>query len=321
MDGKVSIIIPDRNGQPYLQQTVDDLLAKAEGDIEVIVVSDGTWPDPPLKTHPKVIQIHHGTHFDNPGMRESINKGIAISKGKYIMKIDEHCSVGQGFDRILKEDCEEGWVIIPRRKRWDAEEWKMIEDGRPDIDYMAIEYPYRKVFDKTQGLHGAEWKRPERADFVIDDTPTMQGSCYFMLRSTWDALLPDGLRSDLYGTFTQEAQEISMAAWLSGGSVKVNKKTYYAHFHKGKRGKGYGFSNEQYRKHMEGTEKGRLYCIDKWLNADNYFYDFQWFINTKFPDMPGWEDDWQARLKEDRAKDYSNLPAEQRPDWFDNNKK
>jgi glycosyltransferase involved in cell wall biosynthesis len=318
---KVSIIIPDRNGQPYLQQTIDDLLVKAEGDIEIIVAADGVWPDPIIKAHPKVTVIHFGEVHNNLGMREAINKGVNISTGKYIMKIDEHCSVGQGFDRLLKAECKPDWVVIPRRKRWDAEEWKLIEDGRPDIDYMYIEYPYLKPFDKTQGLHGAEWKRPDRAKYMIDDTPTMQGSCYFMHRVYWDKLFPNGLDSEQYGTFTQEAQEISMAAWLSGGRVVVNKRTYYAHFHKGKRGKGYGFSNEQYKKHMAGTEKGRLYCIDYWLNTKDYLHDFDWFINVKFPNMPGWEGDWRARLAADKNKDYSNLPPEQRPDWFANNTK
>lgn len=313
----VSIIIPDRNGQPYLQKTIDGLLAAASGQIEIIVVCDGVWPDPPLKTHPSVIVLHHGTVHDNPGMRASINRGVAISKGKYIMKIDEHCAVDQGFDKKLKADCEDNWVVIPRRKRWDAENWKMIEDGRPPVDYMYIEYPYRKEFDKTQGLHGAEWKRPDRKDILIDDNPTMQGSSYFMTRKYWDKLFPEGLDDENYGTFTQEAQEISMAAWLSGGRVVVNKKTWYAHFHKGKRGKGYGFSREQYKRHMEGTERGRLYCIKKWLNTKDYKYDFDWFINEKFPDMPGWEGDWKKRLETDKAKDYSNL--EHKPDWYENN--
>jgi glycosyltransferase involved in cell wall biosynthesis len=328
---KVSIVIPDRNGQPYLQQTIDDLIAKAEGEIEIIVAADGIWPDPPLKEQKPVTLLHHGTPHNNLGMRASINRAIALSNGEYIMKIDEHCTVGQGFDRILKEDCGEKDVVIPRRKRWDAENWVMIEDGRPDIDYMYLEYPFLKEFDKTQGLHGAEWKRPERAIVQIDDTPTMQGSCYFVRRAWWDTIIPLGLDDTRYGTFTQEAQEISMASWLFGGSVKVNKKTYYAHFHKGKRGKGYGFSNEQYRRHMEGNERGRLFCINYWIN-NGHFSDpifshirtkqpFSWLINEKFPTMPGWDGDWQTRLEKDKNKDYSNLPPEQRPDWFENNTK
>lgn len=318
MKDKVSIIIPDRNGQPFLQQTIDGLLSAAEGDIEVIVVADGVWPDPVLKQHPQVILLHHGTVHDNYGMRESINKGIAISSGKYIMKIDEHCQVPPGFDTILKADCDDDWVVVPRRKRLDAENWKLQEDGRPDIDYMYIEYPFAKEFDKTQGLHGAEWREraKERASILVDDNPTMQGSCYFTTRAYWDKLFPNGMDNENYGSFTQEAQEISMAVWFSGGRFIVNKKVWYAHYHKGKRGKGYGFSREQYKKHMEGTERGRLYCINKWLNTKEYLHDFEWFIN-RFPDMPGWEGDWKARLEADKKKDYSNLADKK--DWYANN--
>src|SRR5947208_3425140 len=88
----VSVIIPSRSDQ-WLQKTVDDLFAKAEGEVEVIVVYDGRWADPILKDHPNLIQIHHGILSDNLGMRESINVGVAVSKGEYIMVIDEQCGV------------------------------------------------------------------------------------------------------------------------------------------------------------------------------------------------------------------------------------
>ena len=314
----VSVIIPSRN-EEFLQKTIDDLLAKAKESIEVIVALDGYWPKTLLKDDPRVIIFHQGTIHNSRGMRASINDGVALSKGKYIMKTDEHCMFDEGFDVKLKADCKDNWVVVPRRKRLEPESWTLIEDGRSDIDYMYVEYPYLKPYDKTQGLHGAEWRRPDRANILIDDTPTMQGSCYFMHKIYWDKLFPNGLDDVNYGTFTQEAQEISMAAWLSGGRVIANKKTFYAHFHKGKRGKGYGFSNEQYRKHMEGTEKGRLYCIEKWLYTREYKHDFDWFINEKFPDMPGWEGNWRKRLEIDKNKDYSKL--ENKKSWFENNQK
>lgn len=326
MEGKVvknllSIIIPDRQGQPYLQKTIDGLLSNAEEEIEIIVVCDGTWPNPALTDDPRVKIIHHGTHFENLGMRTSINRGIAVSRGEYIMKIDEHCMVDRGFDLKLKLNCEDDWVVIPRRYRLDADEWRLeeyqilsngdiIPDAinykhiRPPVDYMAIDYPYQRPGDKTCGLHGAEWKRPDREELLIDDTPSMQGSCYFMKRSYWDKMFPNGLNPEFYGEFTQEAQEISLTAWLSGGRVVVNKKTWYAHMHKGKRGKGYGFSNEQYKKHMEGTERGRVYCIDYWLNTKDFEHDWKWFISGLFPDMPGWEN-WQERIIKDAEFDYS----------------
>lgn len=107
-----------------------------------------------------------------------------------------------------------------------------------------------------------------------------------------------------------------MKCWLSGGRVVVNKKTWYAHWHKGSKGKGYGFSNEQYKRHLAGTERGRLYCIDYWINnrwADR-LHDFEWLIEKFNP--PGWEN-WQERIKVDQQQDFSSTYAgkEYQPTW------
>lgn len=290
---KLSIIIPSRCDE-YLQQTIDDLLAKSElgNQLEIIVVFDGIWSEKPLKVDPRVKIIHQGVSRICPGMREGINAGISLSMGEYVMKIDEHCMVDQGYDVKLIADCQPDWVVIPRRYRLDADTWSLSTDKRPPVDYMHIDFPYQRPKDKTCGLHGGIWNRPERSEIMIDDTPTMQGSCYFTSRKHWDNIVGK-LSTEKYGPFTMEAQEISMPTWLSGGRVVVNKKTFYAHHHKGKKGKGYGFSNEQWRQHAEGNERGRLYAIDYWLNTKNYKYDWKWFINERFPGMPGWSLSWE----------------------------
>jgi glycosyltransferase involved in cell wall biosynthesis len=304
---QTSVIIPSRIDE-FLSKTIEDILDKATNEIEVIVILDGYWCGDVLGDE-RVTYIHHGTQHNSRGMRDSINKGIALSRGKYIMKIDEHCMLDEGFDDKLAADCEDNWVVIPRRKRLDAEAWKLVEDGRRDIDYMYITYPYTEPGTNCTGLHGSEWKqrRDERLDVLIDDTPSMQGSCYFMTRKHWDKTI-GFLDSTNYGHFTQEAQEIGMKTWLSGGRMVVNKKTWYAHFHKGKRpkGKGYGFSNQQYRDHAVSVERGRLYCIDYWLNTKDYPLDWNWFVTEKFPDMPGWTTDWRERVEKDKEKDYKN---------------
>jgi len=303
----LSVIIPSRQG-PYLQQTIDDLLSKAEEEIEVIVVLDGWWPSPMIRDDKRVKVIHHGTQHNSRGMRHSINVGMAISKGKYVMKIDEHCMVDQGFDVKLKADCEEDWVVIPRRERLDPDAWKLIKDGRPPIDYMYIAYPYERPNDKTCGLHGSEWKElyKERLDILIDDTMSMQGSCYFMTKKHWEKIGP--LDDKAYGSFTQEAQEIGNKTWFSGGRMVVNKKTWYAHMHKGSKGKGYGFSNAQYRKHMEGMERGRQFCIDFWVNDKwpDRIHDWEWFVQKFWP-VPTWPENWKERLPIDAQQAYKEV--------------
>lgn len=299
----LSVILPSR-ANSYLQETIDDLLKHAEEEIEIIAVLDGVWPETPLREDKRVRIIHHGTPHNNRGMRASINAGMALAKGKYLMKLDEHCSVDQGFDKKLKADCEDNWVVIPRRYRLLPETWTLEKDGRPPVDYMYLAYPYERPFDKTCGLHGSEWKRPDRKDILIDDTMSWQGSCYFMTKKHWEWL--GGLDATNYGQFTQEAQEIGNKTWLGGGRLVVNKKTWYAHSHKGSRGKGYGFSNAQYQEHMKGTERGRLFCIDYWLHNkwEKRVHDFEWLLEKFWP-VPTWPENWQEQIKIDAEKDYS----------------
>lgn len=302
----LSVIIPSRSPQ-YLQKTIDDLLAKATGEIEILIILDGIWPDTMLKDDKRVRIIHHGTVHDSRGMRHSINQGVALSRGEFIMKIDEHCMVEQGFDKKLITDCEDNWVVIPRRYRLDAENWTIIEDGRKPIDYMRIDYPYQRPYDKTCGLHGAEDRQRyhDRKEFLIDDTMTSQGSFYFMNRKHWDTTIKR-MEDEHYSPFTMEAQEISNKTWLSGGRVIVNKKTWYAHHHKGSTGKGYGFSTEQYKRHAEMNEKGRLWAIEYWLNTKDYKYDFDWLLKKFWP-VEGWPENWKEQVKIDRLQDYSTL--------------
>ncbi len=302
----LSIVVPSRDSR-WLQKTVDDLLDKAIAKVEVIVVIDGYGP-PKLAKHPRlkvVVQEHKG-------MREAINTGMALASGEYVMKADEHTMWDKGYDLKLIDDCEDDWVVVPRRYRLDPEKWEIIEDGRPPIDYMFIDYPFYVPYDSTQGLHGAEWKRPDRADILIDDLMTFQGSAYFMSKKHWERL--GGLDTSLYGPFTHESQEISNKTWLSGGRCVVNKKTWYAHLHKGKKyGTGYGFTTKQWIQMKADMEFGRRACMDIWLNnkEPGMIYDWKWLIDKFWP-VPHWPQDWQGRLKTDAVKDWSNLGE---PTW------
>ena len=300
----LSIIIPTRN-EIYLAKTIDDILAKAKGAIEIIAVLDGYWPNPPLKSDPRLIILHHGTLTKNKGMRPGINRGMAIAKGKYVMKVDGHCLFDEGFDSKLEADCEENWVVIPRRYRLDAENWKIAKDRRPPIDYNYLTYPYLRIHDSHCGLHGADWRERyyKRKKILIDDTMSCQGSCYFTTRKWWYKTVRP-LESKIYGPFTQEAQEICNKTWLAGGRVVVNKKTWYAHYHKGSRGRNYGFTNAQYAVHQAEKERGRKNCIDYWINNKwpDRIHDFEWLVQKFWP-IPGWPENWKEQLIIDKKRE------------------
>lgn len=221
---KLSIIIPARN-EKYLEETILDLFLKAGGDIEIIVNLDGYWPE---IVHPKVIYIHRG---ESRGMRAGINSAAAIATGEYLMKTDAHCMFDQNFDLKLLASAEPKTIIVPRRYRLDPIKWEIIEDGRPPIDRMRL----------TADLHGKDWQEGN-TDALIEETPSSQGSCWFMPKEYFYEL--ELMDEATYGTFWSEFQEIGLKCWLSGGRVLVNKKTWYAHWHKDKRGYNLNEKNE-----------------------------------------------------------------------------
>jgi glycosyltransferase involved in cell wall biosynthesis len=248
----LSIIIPSRN-EKFLNNTISELLLKARGDIEIIVILDGYWEIPIADE-----RVHYIHFTDARGMRNAINQGVALSRQKYIMKIDGHCMVDEGFDLKLIADCEPNWVVIPRRKRLDADNWKIQDVGKPDIDYMYLSYPNNPKDFGGASLHGRVWdklnKQEELKNDEIVDLMSFQGSCWFMHRDYFYEL--ELMDEKNYGQFANEAQEIGLKSWLSGGRVVRNKKTWYAHLHKGKKhGRGYFLNKKELDKGAQYTKK------------------------------------------------------------------
>lgn len=284
----ISFLIPSRN-ERFLPQTVDDIYRNARGAFEVIVVLDGYWADPILPDRPGLSIIHHAKP---KGMRASINHAAAIAKGDYLCKTDAHCMFAEGFDVTLLADIQEYQIVIPRRKRLDAENWAIQDVGKPDIDlhYMSCPLTNRDGFS----MHGCIWPEKDRTrlDILIDETPSFQGSFWLMHRN-WFFDFLGGMSEVGYGTFTQEPTEIGMKTWLGGGQVVVNKKTWYAHLHKGKKyGRGYHQNKQEI---LAGHEySARYWMNNKWEERK---HDFEWFVD-RFAPMPTWAADWKTKWKE-----------------------
>ncbi len=246
----ISVIIPSYK-DPLLQNTIDSLLKNAVGEIEIIAVLDGYWPNPPLifseEDNKKVIQLHLGK---NRGMREAINAGVAISKGEFIMRTDEHCMFGPAFDLILTSRFKDNWIMYPMRYFLDPVKWERM-DILPNI--------YNKLLiDTNHGkFSGVDWKTREkgREDKIIDESMAMQGSCWIMKRSWWDKVIVR-LETEGYGPLYQDSHEMVFKTWKAGGRLMVHKGTWHAHKHR-----------DFPRTHNYGSkeaEPGWKYSLDLW---------------------------------------------------------
>lgn len=288
---RVSVLIPSRN-ERFLVQTVQDVLAKARGDVEVIVCLDGY--DTPVSDDPRVRVIRHP---EAQGMRSCINDAASIATGEYLLKVDAHAMFEIGYNSILSADCDDNWIVIPRRWSLDAENWCIEPNRKGPRDYHYLCYPDPHK-EHDGGMHGVEW--PERtrvrADsrYDIDDTMSFQGSCWFMRTSHWKRL--GGMSECGYGGFSQEPQEIGNKTWLSGGRVVVNKRTWYAHLHKGKRyGRMYSISQRE-------IIAAHNWSAKHWMRNEEpqMVHKLEWLID-KFAPVPTWCGDWRAQASIDYA--------------------
>ena len=281
---RVSVLIPSRN-ERFLPQTVADVLSKAAGDVEVVVVLDGYWPDPALPDDSRLKILHRG---QAQGMRPALNAATRIATGEYMLKLDAHCLIAQGYDEALKADyLEDNWIVIPRRYALDPEAWA-IDNSNPKypVDYHYLSNAYERPDDPNCGLHGTPWaaRRDSRSHVELDEEMSSQGSCWFMSRTHWNRL--GDMEMSRYGNFYMEMQELGLKTWLGGGALMVNKKTWYAHLWKGKvYGRGYALGANSHR-------PGKEFAVDYWMRDQwpQATRTMRWLVE-RFAPVPTWPAD------------------------------
>ena len=85
---KVSIVMAVYNGAEYVSQTIESLLNQTFTDFEFIIIDDGS-----MDRTPQIVKSFADSRIylisqDNRGLSPSLNRGIRISSGEYIARID-----------------------------------------------------------------------------------------------------------------------------------------------------------------------------------------------------------------------------------------
>jgi glycosyltransferase involved in cell wall biosynthesis len=233
----------------FLARTIQDILEHTGEESEVIAVLDGYLPNPQIVINDdRVIFIHNK---ESIGQRQAINQAARIAKGKYIMKLDAHCILDEGFDVKLMNDMQPDWTVVPRMYNAHIFDWKCIKCGKrtymgpvptscSDCD-NTTNFKKRLVWQPRwnrrsdfmrfdDSLHFQYWKdyekRPE-AQGDVTDLMSCLGACWMFDRERYFEL---GGLDEKHGSWGQMGTEISCMNWLSGGKLCVSKKTWFSHF-------------------------------------------------------------------------------------------
>lgn len=266
---KLSVVIPSYK-DPYHEKTVKSLLDNSElGDkLEIISVFDGYWPTWELVSDPRRRIVHLGK---NRGMRGAINAGIAVARGEFFMRLDEHCTFGKGYDKILTDDCKENEVMTAKRFFLDPIKWEVMPDEPVEHEKLVIQ----NVSEGVRKFAGTRWKSRDKKqkDVMISETLAMQGSMWIANREFFLKTVGE-LQTEGYGPLIQDSVEVCMKYWKAGGRLMLNKNTWFAHKHRSFK-----------RTHNNGTqenpakcEQGYTYALEQWEDFYNKEIKTKWGI-------------------------------------------
>lgn len=321
----LSVIIPGRNEQ-FMAHTVGDVLANSGEDTEVIAVCDGFWPNPTLDDHQRLQIIHFS---EAVGQRAATNAGAMLSQAKYIMKLDAHCAVDDGFDEKLMAKMQPDWTMIPAMHRLHVFDWacgecgeREYQGGKPDkckecgCTDMHIHMVWQPrfqydptvswLFDST--LHFQYWRQHRKQETVKEqaktgliDTMSCIGCAWMMERERyWDL---GGLDVG-HGSWGQMGTELACKAWLSGGKMVTCLDTWIAHLFRTGNFARNGQSSWPYPLSQQDVDKARKHSRDLWLNNawPKQTRPLSWLLERFWP-IPGWEER-DLRKQKERERDF-----------------
>ena len=326
MSYDLSILIPGRN-EMFQSRTVDSLVENIRGKTEIIVGLDGEWANPPIRDHKNVTVVYFGK---SRGQRMATNDLCKLSTAKYVMKIDAHCTVGEGFDVKMMEEMKDNYTMIPTLYNLHAFDWvcpdghrryqgpsgACKECGKPTTRDIIWKPRLNKKsefyrFDTTLHFqyHGSRGKHVSKDDVLVE-TMSAQGSCFMLTREKyWELKISD----ESWGSWGAQGTEVACKTWLTGGRLVTNRKTWYAHLFR-TQGGDFSFPYPQDNKQVENARQASK---DLFLNnkIPNQIYPLSWLIE-KFaplddadPKKPG---DWH----EPRGKKMLDLVNEKGKEFY-----
>jgi glycosyltransferase involved in cell wall biosynthesis len=317
---ELSILIPARN-EMFLNQTIQDILQHREADTEVIAVLDGQWADPSIPQNERVNVIFVPNSI---GQRAATNLAAKLSKAKYVMKIDAHCSFDQGFDRKMLEAFKEvgdNATMDPTMRNLHVFDWKCFHCGwkkyqsptplKCDACGKTDKIKRKMIWEPRRGTHSNSYsfdsephfqyaneytKRPEYKEALektgFTETMSLQGSCFMCTREKyWELNLCD----EEFGSWGNQGIEVACKTWLSGGRVLINHKTWYAHMFR-TQGGDFGFPYHMGGREVDKTKKRvwNFFLDGKW---DKQVHPVSWLIR-RFSPVSGWSEEAIKKLKD-----------------------
>ena len=172
---ELSVIIPIYKTEEFLTECVDSILDKADEDVEVVLVDDGSPDGCPeicdryADRDPRVRVVHK----ENGGLSSARNAGLAVAKGQYVTFVDSD-------DQIFPDSLPEilTWIRAAGADMCFLRAFKLFADGTmrdlgENIDGSQLraksrEEAIRHLASRSK-YPGSAWAKVFRRDFLIEN--------------------------------------------------------------------------------------------------------------------------------------------------------
>lgn len=314
------MLIPARQ-EEFLRQTVLDVLKNRRADTEVVVGLDGAWAEPRLDQDERLNVVYVP---ESVGQRAITNLCARLARGRYLIKVDAHCALDEGFDRKMLDafaslgDKARGTVMAPLMRNLHVFNWKCpkcgfqvyqdkepicrVYDRHPGQDvrmrkkllWIAKPNPesYAYCFDPEPHFqyHGEQKRRIQQAGDMLGESMSLQGSAFMCSADDYWRLEVCG---EEFGSWGSQGIEVACKFWLSGGQVLVNRATWYAHCFRTKPNFGFPYKLSGRQVDHAKQHARELFFEGAWPGMVR---PVSWLVERFWP-VPGWTEADLAALR------------------------
>lgn len=144
---RVSVIIPNYNGEKYLEKCINSVLNQNYNNLEIIIIDDGST-DKSLQVIQNIIDANNNHEFklikqNNLNAAIARNEGIKMATGRYLLFLDS--------DDVLEDKMLEESINIITKNNAD-----LLMGNFIDIDEQDNQIDDRKIFSGEHTVEGLD---------------------------------------------------------------------------------------------------------------------------------------------------------------------
>jgi len=173
MEPKISIIVPVYNVEKYLDKCVQSLINQTYGNIEIILVDDGSPDDCPemCDNYAKQDFRIRVIHKSNGGLSDARNAGMREALGDYILYVDSDDYIDsdtcERFIRTLGNYLPD--IVVGNARRVEVEEVSVMQHRLNTVGQVVTGEQYLKTELKTGTMHMAAWLNLYNRNFLLNN--------------------------------------------------------------------------------------------------------------------------------------------------------